>query len=248
MVETDRERRHTAEVVTATDTPALLRRVSWGAIFAGTFIALGLMALLGMMGAAIGFRAIDPQQSDAFNGIGIGAAIWWVITSIVALGIGGYAAGRLSGLPDKSAATAHGASVWGVVTIVTLWFATGTIGTVMNTAVGAVSTTAQAAASVVGSAGQAAVAPNSPVDVNEAELRGAAQDVIQAARQRADQINVDRARAQVAQGGEDALDALSTVAWYAFCASLLSLGAAVLGAGAGAPKHTFMAATEKVDI
>lgn len=239
---------HAATLVSTSGAPALLSRVSWGAIFAGAVIALGTMILLGMMGSAIGFGSIDPGTGNPFSGIGIGAAIWWIITSVVALGIGGFVAGRLSGIPDKSSSSAHGAAVWGVVTIFTLWFAASAVGSVFNTATGALTGAARVAGNVAGTAAQTATAPNSPVDVNvtQGQIEAAAQDVVQEVRQQAQQIDPQALEAQAIAVADDATDALSTAAWYAFFASLLGLAAAAFAAGAGAPKHTFVVGNEKV--
>jgi len=243
---TDNRVRPGAELLTATGAPALLKRVSWGAIFAGAFIALGVMILLGMMGSAIGFNAIEPQQREPFEGIGVGAGIWWICTSIIALGIGGFVAARLSGIPDRTAATAHGATVWGLVTVFTLWMATSTLGMLLNPATGALAGTMRVATTVASAAGEAATAPGSPVNPSAEEIRNAAEEVLAEARQRARAVDTPALRQDAERISANALDAISGVAWYAFFSSLLSLGAAVAAAGAGAPRHTFLAAREEM--
>jgi hypothetical protein len=250
-IPTDRTRhdhRHddTARVVSATAAPALLDRVSWGAIFAGTVIALGTLILLGMMGSAIGFSAIDPGTGSPFDGIGIGAGIWWIVTSIIALGIGGYVAGQLSGITERSAATAHGAAVWGLVTLLTVWLAASAAGSAVNTATGALTGTVQAAGSAVGTAADAATSPNSPVDVTANQIERQAEQAIEEVRERANELDTPEARAEAERIARDATNALSSAAWYAFFASLLALAAAALGAGAGAPRHTYMTGNENV--
>jgi len=239
----DHDHDHEATLVSASRTPGLLDRVSWGAIFAGTVIALGLLILLGMLGTAIGFRAVDPQQAAAFDGVGIGAGIWWIVTSVLALGIGGYVAGRLSGIPDKNSATAHGASVWGVVTILMLWLAASTVGTAVNTATSAVSGAASAVASVANT-GTTVV----NTDVTPSDVRSEAQDAANAIENQVSQIDPQQLRQQAGATTESALDALSSAAWYAFFASLLSLAAAVIASGMGAPHRTFVTARDHVDV
>lgn len=237
----------TATLVSTSSTPSLLSRVSWGAIFAGAVIALATMFLLGLMGSAIGFRSVDPAASNAAGGLGIGAAIWWIITSIIALGIGGYVAGRLSGIPDKKSSSAHGAAVWGVVTLATLYLATSAIGGLLNTATSALGGAARAAGNVASTAATAATAPNSPVEVTGQQIQNQAQEVISDVQQQVQQVDTQQVRQQAGQVAEDAADAISTAAWYAFFASLLSLAAAAFAATIGAPKHTFVVGNEKVD-
>ncbi len=239
---------HTASLVSATSTPALLSRVSWGAIFAGTVIALGVLILLSILGTAIGIQAIDPGTGAPFEGIGIGAGIWWIVTSIVALGIGGFVAARLSGIPDKSSATAHGASVWGLVTILTVWMAASAVGSTINTAAGAFAGAFRVAGSAATTAADAATSPNSPVDISASEIENAAQEAVNTAQRQAQQIDTQELRADAEAAAIRASEGLSTAAWYAFFASLLAFGAAVLGAGAGSPKRTFVTAREEVDL
>lgn len=246
MVDTDnRDYDHEATVVSATDTPSLLNRVSWGAIFAGTVIGLGLLILLGMLGTAIGFRAIDPQQSGAFDGVGVGAGIWWILTSILALAVGGYTAGHLSGIPEKRSATAHGASVWGLLTIVMLWLAASTMGAAINTATGAVTGAAQAAASATDTAASAVLRPGG---VSQDQAENQIQDAVDSVRSEIEQVDQQQLRQEAGQSAESALDALSSASWYAFIASLLSLVAAIIAAGAGAPSRTFVTARDKVAV
>ena len=241
----DTEQRAQAELVSVTETPALLSRVSWGAIFAGTVIALGLLILLSLLGTAFGFRAIDPQGGAAFEGVGIGTGIWWIVTSIVALAIGGYVAGHLSGIPEKRSATAHGASVWGLLTLAMLWLAASTTGAAINTATGAVTGATEAVATAARTGAEAVLEPGG---VSSQEVTESAEDVIESAEDEITQIDRERVREQAGQTAENALDALSSASWYAFFASRLSLVAAIIAAGAGAPRRTFMTAREKVDL
>ncbi len=236
---------HDATLVSATETPALLSRVSWGAIFAGSVIALALLVLLGMLGTAFGFRAIDPQQGSAFDGVGIGAGIWWIVTSIIALGVGGYVAGHLSGIPEKRSATAHGASVWGLLTIAMLWMAASTVGTAVNTATGAMTGAAQAAATAANTGAQAVLRPGG---VSQQEAQARIEGAVDEVGNEIAQVDQQQLRAEAGQTAENALDALSSASWYAFFASLLSLFAAIFAAGAGAPNRTFVTARDKVDL
>lgn len=245
MAEREHSEDRNATLVSTTDAPALLSRVSWGAIFSGTVIALGLMVLLGVLGTAFGFRAIDPQQGSAFDGVGIGAGIWWIGTSIIALGVGGYIAGHLSGIPEKRSATAHGASVWGLLTIAMLWLGASTTGAAVNTAMGAVTGAAEAVATAARSGTQAVLEPGG---VSQDEAVDRAENAIEAVEGEIADVDEEQLRTQAGQTAESALDALSTASWYAFFASLLSLVAAVVAAGAGAPNRAFMAAREKVDL
>ncbi|MEX2614583.1 MAG: hypothetical protein WD767_00660 [Alphaproteobacteria bacterium] len=99
-------------------------RASWGAFFAGTAVALAVSALLTLLGLAIGMSTINPAvEQDPMTGVpAASASAWWTaISAIVALGVGGYVAGRLAGVLHGLGSALHGATVWALTTIVALW-------------------------------------------------------------------------------------------------------------------------------
>lgn len=126
----------------------IVRRVSWGAIFAGTVVAMALMIFFTVLGIAIGASAIDPMQSDPAGGLGWGSAIYLIITQILSLVAGGYTAARLAGVPRFTAAILHGASVWALSTVLLAWAAVAGAGAIFNTASSVLSTTARGALDV----------------------------------------------------------------------------------------------------
>lgn len=107
---------------TAIDTsPALLKRISWGAIFAGAVVASVLQIWFNLLGLAIGLAAFDPLSDQAF---GFGTVIWVLLTSVVSLFCGGWLAGRLTGSPTKLDRGLHGVVTWGVAMLFGLWIVT----------------------------------------------------------------------------------------------------------------------------
>jgi hypothetical protein len=92
-------------------------RMSWGAVFAGTVVTLGVWMLLHLLGMAAGLTAIDPQDQGSLRGIGIGTGIWSVIAPLLALFAGGYVASRTSGLIDRTTGGLQGAVVWGLTAL-----------------------------------------------------------------------------------------------------------------------------------
>lgn len=163
---------------TAFAEPGLLKRVSWGAIFAGAVIAVALTALLSLLGVGIGLGSLDIAQGDSVAGAPKATLLWWAITSIVATGIGGFVAARLAGIPRSLTGALHGLAVWAVTTLLTLWLATSAVGFVLGAASNVVTTTARVTSGAVGTVGGAAIsaggaiAPSaSPSDVNAARTR-----------------------------------------------------------------------------
>lgn len=137
------------------DEPPFLRRVSWGAIFAAVIVALSVQLFLSLIGAGIGLSTIDPAQYDSPSAAGFatGTAIWWSISSIVALFTGGWVAGHLAGSPLRSDSILHGLVTWGLAAIIGFYLLAAAAGSlirggasVVGTAVSATAKTAAAAA------------------------------------------------------------------------------------------------------
>ncbi|RDS82309.1 hypothetical protein DWU98_09815 [Dyella monticola] len=104
-----------------------LAAMSFRAIFAGWLVATGIAVLLYVGGLAMGFSAFDAWNAPASaRGIGIGTAIWMVLTWIVSLWLGGMFASWFAAHDDRTIGSLHGVTVWGLsVTVVFLWLALG---------------------------------------------------------------------------------------------------------------------------
>jgi hypothetical protein len=133
--------------------PAAVRRISWGAIFAGTVIAMVVQVLLGMLGVGIGATTIDPatQGSPSGQAFSMGAAVWWVVSSLVAVFLGAMVAGRLAGMPRRQDGALHGLVTWGFSTLVLFWLLTTTVSGLVGGAMSIVGQSIQTGA-IVGAA------------------------------------------------------------------------------------------------
>lgn len=110
-----------------------ISRISWGAILAGTLTAVAVSFLLNMLGLGIGFTSIDPMtETNTLHGLGTGTIIWWALSNLAALFIGGMVAGRMSGLPSNSDGGLHGFLAWGLYLILSVYLVTSTIGGIFN--------------------------------------------------------------------------------------------------------------------
>lgn len=131
--------------------------VSWGAIFAGSAVAVALMILFTTFGVGIGASIIDPQyDQNPGAGMGMGSGIYLIVTQLIALAAGGYIAARLAGIPRPVTAMLHGAAVWAIATIFLAWAAVMGGGAMF----GAASTIIGSTATAVGSVGKAVVPDN----------------------------------------------------------------------------------------
>ena len=95
--------------------PALLTadamRVSWGGVFAGVLVAIGLLLLLTALGVAVGISATDPGSTE-MSSLGTGAGIWAGVSLLLALFIGGMAATRVGAIFDRTTGFFEGVLVW----------------------------------------------------------------------------------------------------------------------------------------
>jgi hypothetical protein len=89
-------------------------RISWPAIFAGTFVFLAIEVTFGVLGMAIFASAANPSSAHPVSGMSTGIGIWLVVLSIIALYFGGRAAAALSGTADSHFGMYHGLTTFGL--------------------------------------------------------------------------------------------------------------------------------------
>ena len=102
--------------------PSLLKRTSWGAIFAGAAVAAVLSIWFNLLGLAIGMAVYEPAAGAA--GFGVGTVIWVLAVSIIALFAGGWVAGRFTGSPRTLDRALHGVVAWSVAVLFGLYILT----------------------------------------------------------------------------------------------------------------------------
>lgn len=215
---TPRQRGDTDAPYESTVTPAedmlsmMLNNVSWGAIFAGAVIALVVEVIVNLAGIGIGAATLDPGTADnpAAGALGIGAGIWFAVSTSLAALVGGIAAGRLSGRPKALTTAWHGLTAWAVSILFVIYLLGSGIGGLPGGAASKLGSFAGSVTSAAGSAVQA-VALAKPFDAIERQIRSqapanadpaAARDAAIAAVRTAvteTEAEADQARAQAAQ-------------------------------------------------
>lgn len=145
---------------------AAIKRISWAAVFAGVIIVLVTQLLLSLLGIGIGASTINPTtEQNSTSGLGLGAGIWFIVSSLIALFAGGWVAGRLAGIPRNTDSMLHGILTWGLSTLLLFYFLTSTLGSLIGGTFSVLGSGLSAAAS-----GVAAAAPS---------IAGAAQEQLQ---------------------------------------------------------------------
>jgi hypothetical protein len=181
-------------------------RVGWGGIIAGAVMALAVMFLLSLLGAAIGLSVADQMTAEGF---GIGAAVWAVASMIVALFLGGFITSQCVVGETKTEAVVQGVIMWGVALAMLLWFTSAGIGFGVGTMM------------------QAAQSPTAPTWQQMARLSGVPETQIQ-------EMTRAMETGQPTRLGTETQRTAMQATWWTFGGTLLSIIAAVGGALVGA--------------
>jgi hypothetical protein len=195
-------------------------RVSWGAIFAGATVALALYFLLTLVGSAIGLSVAGHVRP---SNVGVGAAIWAILSTVAALFVGGWVTTQLAVGENKTEAVMHGVILWGVLFAMLLWLMASGIKAGFSAMMGMAQTGAVVARGTTAEDWQAAARRGGVPEETVAEWKRKAADAPEAARREA----ADPENQQAAE------DAATRVTWWAVLGTLLSMAAAVFGALAG---------------
>ncbi len=145
-------------------------RISWAAIIAGVILVVAVQMLLSMLGLGVGLGLVSPNTNgtpDA-SSFGIGAGLWWLISSLAALALGGYVAAWLGGLTTRFDGLLHGIMTWAIATLLTFYLLTSAVGGLIGGAFSVVGSGLSSAGS-----GIASVAPKM------AEAAGVTPDLLQ---------------------------------------------------------------------
>src|SRR6185437_192278 len=138
--------------------PALIGRLSWGAVFAGVFMTLVTVILLSLLGVGVDASSIEPlKEQQPFSGLGIGALVWLALSGIISTFFGAWIAGRSAGAQRRGDGFIHGLVTWGVTTVCIGMVTTTTVGSLLGGAINltgkAVSATAKAGSTAANQSG-----------------------------------------------------------------------------------------------
>lgn len=139
-------------------------RVSWGAVLAGSLVAIMVMLLINLLTLGIGLQSIDPAtEARPLAGLGTGTTIGVIIANVVALFLGGWVAGRVAGVTTPFGGVLHGILTWGLVTLLSFLLLSSAVGSLVSGVTGAIGQ----GLSLAGQ-GVAAVAPEAAQAVEDA--------------------------------------------------------------------------------
>lgn len=197
--------------VHAEDVIPVRSRVHWGAIVAGSAIALALSLLLSLLGSAIGL-SINDRVSD--RGLQVGAVIWAIIVTAGALFLGGFVASQLTTGENKIEGALYGILVWALTFALLFSILSSLARTGFSAMLG--------------------MANNPNVTANTGA--GNLDDALRRAGVTQEQINQARANANPNEpANRQAIEENARpAAWYSFLGTLVSMLAAAIGGYVGA--------------
>lgn len=202
------------------DVVPLRSRVSWGAIFAGAVMAVAVYLVFTLLGGAIGLSVSNGASAEAFT---TGAGIWAVVTTVLALLVGGWVTSQCTVGENKLEAAVHGVIMWGIVLFMTLWLVTAGMTTGFSAMWGLASFTSETAVESNANwqtMAQRAGVPQEQIAEWQSEAAATSENVSQAANNPENQ--------------EAAINYATAATWYTLLGTVLSMAAAILGAILGA--------------
>jgi hypothetical protein len=214
--------------VHAEDILPVRSRISWGAIAAGSVLALALYFLLTLLGGAIGL-SVSGNVSD--QSLGIGAAAWAIITTAGCLFLGGFLASQFTAGENKVEGTMYGLLVWAVVFAGLLWLMASGVRAGFNAMVGMATPAANAN---VNTNWEEVARRNGATDADIERVKNAPESVRNAINNPTNQVI--------------AAENATRAAWYSFLGTLVSMIAAGLGGmiGSGPTFRLFTVRTVNV--
>lgn len=123
---------NTVEPDIESNAPRIINKVNWGAIFAGTFIALLSQLFLGLLGLAIGLSVLNPGQAISPQSVGMGTVIWLVIVTLISVFVGTFAAGRYASFQSRFDGIFHGITTLAFLTVISLFLFTSGISSIVG--------------------------------------------------------------------------------------------------------------------
>jgi len=193
-------------------------RVGWGAIIAGAVMALATSLVLTVLGTAVGLTASDSVDGST---LGMGAGIWAIVTTIVALFIGGWITSQCVVGETKTESIVHGIIMWGVTFAMLMYFAASGI----SSGFGAMMQVADVGATASQSASE-------DTWQQMAQAAGVSQEQIDEWASKAEATANDPEAQR--QAAEQTQETATQAAWWTLGGLVLSIAAAVGGALLGA--------------
>jgi hypothetical protein len=193
-----------------------LPRLSWGSVIAGVILSSIVYLMMSVLGAAIGASLLSPlSRPDPLHGFGFGSGVWVIVTTVLAVFIGSYFAGRCTPVLGWL----HGLLSWAVMTLLIVFGMTSLIGGAVSTAGSVAATSAQVGATA---ANQTSTDPS---------MLNSAKQQMQAAV--ASAASSPAAEQDARQAADTVARAVARASWFSFAALIVGAIIAIVSGSAG---------------
>ncbi|MBA3275648.1 MAG: hypothetical protein H0T72_07630 [Chloroflexia bacterium] len=106
-------------------------RVQFGPIIAGVLTAIATLLILTVLGLAIGASALEPR--DVGDGIGTAAAIWGIVSALIAFFLGGWVAAKTAAVAGAGSGMINGLMVGAAILVIILWLTGSGVSAIVGT-------------------------------------------------------------------------------------------------------------------
>lgn len=108
--------------------------VAWSAVVGGALVALATQLVLWLVGLGFGLGVVDVAERGEAAAATItgGVALWWCVSAVSALFLGGWMAGRIAGGPFMGRGLTVGVLVWSLFTLGSLYLTTTSASTMLG--------------------------------------------------------------------------------------------------------------------
>jgi hypothetical protein len=196
-----------------------LPRLSWGSIVAGVILSSIVYLIMSVLGTAIGASLISPlSQPNPLHGFGFGSGAWVIITTVLAVFVGSYFAGRCAPVLGWL----HGLLSWAVMTLLVVYGMSSLLAGAVSTAGSVASTGARVSATAANQNGAAGDLVNSA----KQQVQAAVASVASAA-------SSPQAEQDARQAADTAARAVARASWFSFAALVVGAIIAAVSGSAG---------------
>ena len=199
-----------------------LPRLSWGSVIAGVILSSIVYLILSVLGTAIGASLLSPlSQPNPLHGFGFGSGVWVIVTTVLAVFIGSYFAGRCAPVLGWL----HGLLSWAVMTLLIVCGMTSLIGGAVSTVGSVAATSAQVGATVANQGNADTSVVNSAKQQVQAAVASAASAASAASSPAAEQ--------DARQTADTAARAVARASWFSFAALIVGAIISIVSGSAG---------------
>jgi MFS family permease len=196
-----------------------LPRLSWGPIFAGVILSMIVYLIMSVLGTAIGASLLAPMSKpDPLHGFGFGSGVWVIVTTVLAVFVGSYFAGRCAPVLGWL----HGLLAWAVMTLFVVYGMTSLITGAVSTAGSVAATGAQVGATAADQTGGA----NSMVNTAKQQMQAAVATA-------ASMASSPEAGQQAREAADTAARGVARASWFSFAALIVGAIIAIVSGNAG---------------